>query len=127
MNISGTILQDYAKQSGEDYVVLNIALVDDGYGGQKYEVTEGLHFEGVTVLSTSITGEIAKAQGVTGLYTLAYPKNFTLPPKTVIRRLKDGKLFRTTELDGNATPEISSLNMKVTRLEDFTLPNGTIQ
>lgn len=127
MNIKGSLLQDYAEENGKDYVVLNIAIISDGYGGQKYQISEGLQFQGVAVLNTSLTGEIAKKQGVTGLYTLAYPKKFDLPPKTVIRRIKDGKLFRTTELDGNATPNISTLNMKVTRLEDYTLPSGTIQ
>lgn len=127
MNIQGTIMQDLAEKSGNDFVVLNRVLVSDGYGGQKYDIVEGLQFKGYAKLDTSLQGEVAEKQGVTGLYTLAYPRDIELPSLTIIRRIKDGKIFRTTKLDGNPTPDISSLNMKVTRLEDYTLPSGTIQ
>lgn len=124
MNIGGTILSDYANQQGDEFVVLNMVLVSDGYGGGKYTIIEGLQFKGIAIQNTSIQGEIAAKQGVTGLYTFAYDKNISLPPKTIIRRIKDGKVFRTTELDGNATPSISALDMKVTRLEDYIIPSG---
>jgi hypothetical protein len=124
MNIGGTILSDYAEQQGDDFVVLNRVLVSDGYGGQKYTIIEGLQFKGIAIQSTSIQGEFAEKQGVTGLYTFAYDKNLSIPPKTILRRVKDNKFFRTTDLDGNPTPSISALDMKVTRLEDYILPDG---
>lgn len=127
MSIQGTILEDYAKDVGEEYVVLNIVLVSDGIGGQKYSIIEGLKFNGIAILNTSIEGQIAQKQGVTGLYTFAYPKNLNIPPKTILRRVKDGKVFRTVDLDGNATPGISSLDIKVTRLEDYTLPANDVE
>ena len=127
MNIQGTILEDYAKDVGEEYVVLNKVLVSDGIGGQTNSIIEGLKFKGIAILNTSIEGQIAQKQGVTGLYTFAYPKNLNIPPKTILRRVKDGKVFRTVDLDGNATPGISSLDMKVTRLEDYTLPANDVE
>lgn len=127
MNIQGTILKDYAEDVGEDYIVLNRVMQSDGLGGQMYTIVEGLSFKGLIILNQSIEGQIAQKQGVTGIYTFAYPKNLKIPPKTILRRIKDGKIFRTTDLEGNATPDISSLNMRVTRLEDYTLPANDVE
>lgn len=129
MNIKGTLLGDYAKDEGilGQYVVLNRNLTSDGLGGQEYTIVEGLTFEGVLILNTSIEGQIAQKQGVTGIYTFAYPKSLTIPPKTILRRIKDGKIFRTTDNDGVPTPDMSTLDMKTTRLEDYTLPANDVE
>lgn len=129
MNIKGTLLGDYAKEEDilGQYVVLNRNLTSDGLGGQEYTIVEGLTFEGVLILNTSIEGQIAQKQGVTGIYTFAYPKSLTIPPKTILRRVKDGKIFRTTDIDGVPTPDMSTLDMKTTRLEDYTLPANDVE
>lgn len=129
MNIKGTLLGDYAKGEGilGQYVVLNRNLTSDGIGGQEYTIVEGLTFEGILILNTSIEGQIAQKQGVTGIYTFAYPKNLNIPPKTILRRVKDGKIFRTTDIDGVPTPDMSTLDMKTTRLEDYTLPANDVE
>ena len=124
--IKGTILESFASETGEEFVVMNINLTDDGYGGQAYRVVEGLHFNAVLILGNSIQAEIAQKQGVTGIYTLAYPKRLNIPARTVIRRVKDGKYLRTIELDGNPMPDESSIKVKVTRAEDYTLPDDII-
>lgn len=129
MNIKGTLLGNYAEDEGilGQYVVLNRNLTSDGLGGQEYTIVEGLSFEGVLILNTSIEGQIAQKQGVTGIYTFAYPKNLNIPPKTILRRVKDGKIFRTTDIDGVPTPDMSTLDMKTTRLEDYTLPANDVE
>lgn len=124
--IKGTILESFASETGEEFVVVNIILTDDGYGGQAYRVVEGLHFNAVLILGNSIQAEIAQKQGVTGIYTLAYPKSLDIPARTVIRRIKDGKYLRTIELDGNPMPDESSIEVKVTRAEDYILPKDII-
>ncbi len=78
------------------------------------------------ILGNSIQAEIAQKQGVTGIYTLAYPKSLDIPARTVIRRVKDGKYLRTIELDGNPMPDESSIEVKVTRAEDYILPKDII-
>lgn len=129
MNIKGTLLGNYAEDEGilGQYVVLNRNITSDGLGGQEYTIVEGLSFEGVLILNTSIEGQIAQKQGVTGIYTFAYPKNLNIPPKTILRRVKDGKIFRTTDIDGVPTPDMSTLDMKTTRLEDYTLPANDVE
>lgn len=129
MNIKGTIFENYAKDEDiiGQYVVLNRNITSDGFGGQEYTTVEGLSFEGVLILNTSIEGQIAQKQGVTGIYTFAYPKNLNIPPKTILRRVKDGKIFRTTDIDGVPTPDMSTLDMKTTRLEDYTLPANDVE
>ena len=124
--IKGTILESFASATGEDFVVININLTDDGYGGQAHRIVEGLHFNAVLILGNSIQTEIAQQQGAKGIYTLAYPKRLTIPARTVIRRIKDGKYLRTIELDGNPMPDESSIEVKVTRAEDYTLPDDII-
>ena len=124
--IKGTILESFASETGEEFVVMNINLTDDGYGGQAYRVVEGLHFNAALILGNSIQAEIAQKQGVTGIYTLAYPKSLDIPARTVIRRVKDGKYLRTIELDGNPMPDESSIEVKVTRAEDYILPKDII-
>ena len=124
--IKGTILESFASETGEEFVVVNILLTDDGYGGQAYRIVEGLHFNAVLILGNSIQTEIAQQQGVTGIYTLAYPKSLDIPARTVIRRIKGGKYLRTIELDGNPMPDESSIEVKVTRAEDYTLPDDII-
>lgn len=124
--IKGTILESFASATGEEFVVMNINLTDDGYGGQAYRIVEGLHFNAVLILGNSIQAEIAQKQGVTGIYTLVYPKNLDIPARTVIRRIKDGKYLRTIELDGNPMPDEASIEVKVTRAEDYILPKDII-
>lgn len=126
MNLEGTILGEYAaeEQLISQYVVINRVLLSDGVGGQKFSIIEGLSFEGILILNTSIQGQIAQKQGVTGLYVFAYPNNLNLPPRTILRRVKDGKIFRTMNLSSVTTPDISSLDMRVTRLEDYILPEN---
>ena len=124
--IEGTILESFASATGEEFVVMNINLTDDGYGGQAYRIVEGLHFNAVLILGNSIQAEIAQKQGATGIYTLVYPKNLDIPARTVIRRIKDGKYLRTIELDGNPMPDEASIEVKVTRAEDYILPKGII-
>ena len=124
--IKGTILESFASETGEEFVVVNIILTDDGYGGQAYRIVEGLHFNAVLILGNSIQTEIAQQQGAKGICTLAYPKNLNIPARTVIRRIKDGKYLRTIELDGNPMPDESSIEVKVTRAEDYTLPDDII-
>ena len=41
--------------------------------------------------------------------------------------IKDGKIFRTTDNDGVPTPDMSTLDMKITRLEDYTLPANDVE
>ena len=124
--IEGTILESFASATGEEFVVMNINLTDDGYGGQAYRIVEGLHFNAVLILGNSIQAEIAQKQGATGIYTLVYPKNLDIPARTVIRGIKDGKYLRTIELDGNPMPDEASIEVKVTRAEDYILPKGII-
>lgn len=124
MNIKGTILDDFSKNVGDEYVVLNQNLVSDGLGGQTFTYSEGLEFQATLVLNTSLQGEIAQKQGVTGIYTVAYPKSLELPPRTIFKRKKDNKIFRTTDIGNISTPSISSLDMSVTRAEDYILPSN---
>lgn len=106
----------------EDFVILNKSVVDDGYGGTSTVWTEGATVKGAIVFDGSTQMKIAQAMGVAGVYTLTVKKNVDLDYHTVLRRSKDGKIFRiTSNSDDNKTPSDASLNMRQYSAEEWEL------
>lgn len=104
-------------------IFLNKQVVDDGYGGQVTQWTEGAQFKAAITFDTSIEARTAEKQGVTSLYTITTRKELTLEYHDVIKRLEDGKIFRiTSDGDDKKTPESAGLNMRQVTAEDFILP-----
>ena len=63
---------------------------------------------------------IAEKQGVTALYTITTRKNINLQYHEIIKRVRDGKLFRiTSDGDDNATPGSAGLNMRQVSAEEI--------
>lgn len=103
------------------YQVWNSAIVDDGYGGYKEELTPGATFEGVLVLDDSINAQIAEQQGVRGVYTLTFGKGLRLPWHTVFRRTDDSRnlFYRVTSRDESSTPSVTRLDMRTVKAEEY--------
>lgn len=101
-----------------DYVTQN-----DGYGGFIYTYTPGATFEAVLVLDDSVNAQLAEQQGVTGVYTLTYGKELHLPWHTVFKKISgeklNGEFFRVTSKDENATPNVSRLDLRNVKAEEF--------
>jgi hypothetical protein len=75
------------------------------------------------VFNNSIEAKKAEAQGVTSVYTLTTKKNISLEYHDVLRRSRDGKIFRvTSDGDDSFTPASASLNMRQVTCEEWTLP-----
>ena len=111
----------------EQCVMLNKAVVDDGYGGEKIIWTDGASFQAAIVFDTSMEARIAESQGSTELYTVTVRRMKNLEYHDVFRRLSDGKVFRVTS-DGTdkKTPKNAGLDMRQVTAEEF-VPTGTIQ
>lgn len=109
----------------ESYIILNKSTMPDGYGGTITTWAEGATIQCATQFNNSIEAKKAEAQGVTSVYTLTTRKNVTLQYHDVLRRVRDGKIFRiTSDGDDLYTPESASLNMRNVSAEEWELPNG---
>ena len=108
----------------EDCVLLNKQTANDGYGGFITNYTEGAEFSAAIRFDSSIEARAAEKQGVTSLYTIITNKNIVLQYHDVLRRKRDGKIFRvTSDGDDSYTPDSASLNMRLATAEEWSLPN----
>ena len=108
----------------ESCVILNKQTSPDGYGGYKTEWKVGADISAAAVKDTSMEARIADKQGVTALYTITTRKNINLQYNDIIRRSRDGKLFKIkSDGDDSATPNSAGLDMRqVTAEEIDSLP-----
>lgn len=108
-----------------DCRMLNKAVVDDGYGGERTTWTNGASFQAAIVFDTSVEARVAESQGVTSLYTVTTPRTKVLDYHDVFRRLSDGKVFRvTSDGDDKFTPQSATLDMRQVTAEEFVLTGG---
>lgn len=111
------------EESYEKFCYINRAKVPDGEGGTRITYAEGAEFTAAAVYDSSMQAKIAEAQGVTSLYTITTKKNINLEYHEIIKRLRDGKIFRvTSDGDDNKTPESAGLNMRQVSAEEYDLP-----
>lgn len=97
----------------------------DSYGSVAVSWNEGAEFSAAIVFDSSMQARIGEKQGVTALYTITTQKNINLQYHDVIRRQRDGKIFRvTSDGDDRHTPGSAGLNMRQVSAEEWTLPNG---
>lgn len=102
--------------------MINKAVIDDGYGGERTTWALGATFQAAITFDSSVEAKIAQAQGVTSLYTVTTPRTKVLQYHDVFKRLSDGKVFRvTSDGDDRFTPSSTSLDMRQVSAEEFTL------
>lgn len=108
----------------EKCIMMDKQTRSDGYGGYTTTWVEGAPIDAAIVLDTSIEARVAEQAGVTGLYTVTTSKLLNLQYHDVIKRLKDGKIFRiTSDGDDKNTPASASLNMRQVSAEEYQLTN----
>lgn len=114
--ITGTIFNDCA------FMVKS--LVPDGIGGQVKTWTQGAVFTAnISKVSTS-EQVVAEARDGKAIYKVTTPKNIVLDYHDVLKRLSDGKTFRvTSDGDDMATPDSSTLDMRIVTAEEWDLPS----
>ena len=113
------------SQAMEDCKIMDKTTVEDGYGGVITTWTEGASIKAAIVLYDSIQAVTAQAQGANNIYTITTEKTVVLRFHDVIKRLSDGKTFRSTaDGDDKKTPDSARINMRQVRAEEFVIPNG---
>lgn len=106
----------------ESFILMNKVTTDDGYGGVVTTWTDGPVIKGALVLDTSDSAVIAQAMGVTSVYTFTARKNLTLDYHDVLKRERDGKIFRiTNDSDEKNTPGGAGLDMRQYSAEAWAL------
>lgn len=108
----------------EDFVILDKITSSDGYGGTTTTYVEGAKFLGDVDFDTSIEARSASKQGVTSLYTLTTLRAIVLDYHDVVKRIRDGKIFRiTSDGEDKFTPKSAGLDMRQVTAEEFVLGN----
>ena len=109
----------------ETVAYVNKSVVSDGYGGTKTEWTEGATFQAAITFDTSMQARIAEKQSVTSLYTITTSRDMVLEYHDVLRRQRDGKIFRvTSDGDDKYTPISATLDMRQVTAEEWELPKN---
>ena len=109
------------EEAFEDFTVMNKSVVDDGYGGITTDWTEGATIKGAMVYNGSNEMRIAQALGSTASYVFTCKKDLLFDYHDVIKRVRDGQLFRfTNNSDDNRTPNSAGLNMRQYDAEQIT-------
>ncbi len=106
----------------EKFTILNKQTAPDGYGGIEITYVDGASIQGAIVYDGSNSAKIAQAMGVKALYTLTVKKDIILDYHDILRREKDGQIFRlTTDSDDLKTPKSAGLNMRQYQAEEWIL------
>ena len=107
-------------QAMEDVVMLEKRRVPDGEGGFTTDWVDGVQFKAAINFDSSMEARTAEKQGVTSLYTVTVPLNCKLEYHYVIRRLRDGKIFRiTSDGDDVQTPASASFQFLQVEAEEW--------
>ena len=106
----------------ENYTILNKIKTSDGYGGYVVQWTDGAVIQGAMVFNASTETKKAEAMGVTSVYTLTTKRATVLEYHDVLRRERDGKIFRvTSDGDDSFTPASAGLDMRQVTCEEWRL------
>lgn len=107
-------------QAMEDVVMLEKRRVPDGEGGFTTDWADGARFKAAISFDSSIEARTAEKQGVTSRYTITAQLNAKLEYHDVIKRLRDGKIFRiTSDGDDVQTPASASFQFLQVEAEEW--------
>ena len=107
-------------QAMEDVVMLEKKRVPDGEGGFTTDWEEGAQFQAAIIFDSSMQARTAEKEGVTSLYTVTVPTNAKLEYHDVIKRKRDGKVFRiTSDGDDNVAPGSASFQFAQVTAEEW--------
>lgn len=99
--------------------------IPDGRGGITKAYTEGPEIMVAFSFDTSTEARIAEKEGTDNRFTLTTSRAVNLQYHDVIKRTRDGKVFRvTSDGDDNFTPASASLDMRQVEAEEWEIPTN---
>lgn len=103
--------------------IMDKTTVPDGYGGVKTVYKQGSEVKIAYSYDDSTEARIAQQEGVEVRYTLTTRRSINLRYHDVVKRARDGKIFRiTSDGDDNFTPKSAGLNMRQVEAEEWEIP-----
>ena len=114
-------------QNLTEFELLQYVQSRDGEGGYLRGWTVKQTFMANWYVKSDIQRYVAlKAEGM-GQYALLTGREITLSFHNVIRRVKDGKIFRiTSDSDDRYTPQSATLNLRYQEMDEWTLVDGDV-
>ena len=111
-------------QAMEDVVLMEKRREPDGEGGfLPAKWVDGASFKAAITFNTSMEARTAEKQGVTSRYTITTQLNAKLEYHDVLKRLRDGKVFRvTSDGDDVQTPKSATFQFLQVEAEEWELP-----
>ena len=112
----------------EESQIMDKVSLPDGRGGTITKYVPGAAIMVAYSFDASTQARIAEAEGVNNRYTLSTRKNVNLQYHDVVKRLRDGKIFRvTSDGDDNRTPASATLDKRDVEAEEWEIPASEIQ
>lgn len=106
----------------DECIIMNKIKESDGEGGSITTWIEGAEILVAITTDMSMSARVAEREGVTSTYTLTTKRENALDFHDVIKRKKDGKIFRvTSDANDKMSPAVSSLDMAQATAERWTL------
>lgn len=106
----------------EPFVILNKSKISDGEGGFILTWEDGPEILAIATQDTTMQARIAEKEGVTSIYTITTNKSVLLEFHDVLKRKKDGRIFRiTSDSSDKVSPSMSSLDIAQATAERWEL------
>lgn len=107
----------------EKTYIMDKTTAPDGRGGVITTYKEGAEIKVAYSFDTSTQARIAEQAGTENRFILTTKKAINLQYHDVVKRDRDGKIFRvTSDGDDNYTPASSSLDIRQVEAEEWTIP-----
>ena len=106
----------------EDCVLLEKQRVPDGEGGWSTQWVEGLEFQAAITHDNTLEARVAESEGMRATYTITTEASMPLDFHDVLRRTRDGQVFRVTS-DGSdrVTPATATFQVTQVSAEEWAL------
>jgi DNA polymerase III sliding clamp (beta) subunit (PCNA family) len=110
------------SESMTDVVLMEKRREPDGEGGFYTDWVESVQFKAAITFDTSMESRIAEKQGVSSRYTVTTNTGAKLEYHDIIKRLRDGKVFRiTSDGDDKITPKSATFQFLQVTAEEWVL------
>lgn len=93
------MLSDYF----EPFVMQDRVSQPDGFGGVAYSYKDGAPFEAGITTSSSVEAQVAVQSGMKTVYTIVHPIALILAQNDIVKRMKDGRVYRITSNSADMT------------------------
>lgn len=109
----------------EKSYIIDKTTAPDGRGGVITRYVEGAEIKVAYSFDTSVESRVAEKDDALNRFTLTTKQSINLQYHDIVKRDRDGKIFRvTSDGDDNKTPASSPLDMRQVEAEEWSLPNG---